>query len=136
MGGCLPPTPPEDICRQKMNMARNGWHIERDEDRLTLARRLPVRFDIVVDMEFPLMSCNALARQIRQDMWRALQGQRGFSPVVEVTRLDGGLHVRAGGQVDARRYAKSALEGRISEVLGNPKNRTRWVKFATGKRAA
>lgn len=118
-----------------MTMARNGWHIERDETRLTLARRLPVRFDVSVDTVFPHVSGSALARQIRQDLWRALQTQRGYSPVVEVTREGEELRVRAGGQVDARRFAKSALEGRISEVLSDPNNRARWVRFATAKGA-
>ncbi len=119
-----------------MTMARNTWHIERDGDRLTLARRLPARFDICAMASFPLVSRGALAQQIRQDMWRALQAQRGFSPVVEVTRDEAGLSVRAGGQVDARRIAKPTLERCIAEVLNDPDNRARWIRFATAKRAA
>jgi hypothetical protein len=109
-------------------MARNGWHILRDEDGLTLARHLPVRLDVSVVSEVPLCDAGRLARQVRQDMWRALQRVRGFSPVVRVERLKEGMRITAGGRVPA--VARSDAQRRIADVLGDGCRRARWVRWA------
>lgn len=110
-------------------MARNTWHILRDDTCLTLARHLPVRFDVSAEAVLPDGGRLRLARQVRQDLWRRLQGQRGFSPVVEVARKGGSCHVRAGGRIDGR-FAKARLEAEIASLLADPKARARWSAHA------
>lgn len=116
-------------------MTRNSWHIERDEDRLTLARHLPARFDFAVEARFPDVGRFKLAQQIRQDLWRALQNMRGYSPVVEVLRDEAGLLVRAGGQVDAK-FSRSFAQARAHDVLTDAANHKRWVSHARQRMAA
>ena len=110
-------------------MARNDWHILRDDTCLTLARQLPVRFDVSAETLLPDGSRLRLARQVRQDMWRRLRDQRGFSPVVEVTREEGRCHVRAGGRI-AGRFAKARLEAELATLLADPQTRARWSSHA------
>ncbi len=110
-------------------MSRNSWHILREEGALTLARRLPVRFDVMVRTVLPKGRKLRLAHQVRQDVWRALQDQRGFAPVVRVTEEDGQLVITAGGQVDGV-VARAAAEARIAQVLEHPGNRRRWLRWA------
>lgn len=109
------------------------WHILREGATLTLARQLPVRFDVGVVAEFPKMGKLRLAQQVRQDMWRALRGVRGFSPVVHVEERDHGLRLRAGGRVEGP-APRAGLETIIAGVLACPRNRARWAAFA-GRRA-
>lgn len=110
-------------------MSRNRWHILREEGTLTLARRLPVRFDLQVRTVLPVARKLRLAHQVRQDMWRALRDQRGFAPVVRVAEENGVLVVTAGGQVDGA-FARAEAEARIAHVLYNPENRRRWIRWA------
>ena len=111
-------------------MARNGWHILRDEDGLTLARHLPVRFDVFAVSEFPVCDAGRLAQQVRQDMWRALQRVRGFSPVVRVEPLDTGLRITAGGRVPLASKSASVVQ-RLDDLLSNPQLRARWLRWAS-----
>ncbi len=69
-----------------------------------------------------------LARQVRQDVWRAVRRLRGFSPVVEVTQTDDTLHIRAGGR--ALPPLSPTANSRIQAVLDNQANRSRWLKHA------
>jgi hypothetical protein len=108
-------------------MSRDRWYITHDGDALTLARRLPVRFDLSVSTKLPEGSRFRVAQQVRQDVWRALQNLRGFAPVVRVERCEGGLEVTAGGQVDGP-FSKAHAEAKIADVLENPANRARWVR--------
>lgn len=110
-------------------MTHKGWHILRDGDVLTLARRLPVRFDVSASTRLPVGSRGRVAQQVRQDMWRALQDLRGFAPIVQVTRTDEGLEVTAGGQV-AGRFPRAHAQAQIAAVLNDPENRTRWIRWA------
>jgi len=110
------------------------WHITRDGDTLTLSRLATARFDVSASTVLPDGARAAMAHQVRQDMWRALQGLRGFAPAVEVRRQEGGLHVTAGGQVEGR-FAKGHVEAAIQEVLDNPACRARWVRYANRGRA-
>lgn len=114
-------------------MTARRWHILREGATLTLARQLPVRFDVGVVAEFPKMGKLRLAQQVRQDMWRALRGVRGFSPVVHVEEQDHGLRLRAGGRVEGP-APRAGLETIIAGVLACPRNRARWAAFA-GRRA-
>ncbi len=88
---------------------------------------------MVAETTLPAAGRERIAQQVRQDMWRALQGQRGFSPVVEVVSCEVGLRVRAGGRVAAARFDRDGLEARIASVLEAPEKRRRWVKNAGGQ---
>ena len=108
-------------------MTRNRWHILRDDTVLTLARRVPVRFDLAVRTCLPEAGRLRVAHRVRQDLWRALQALRGFAPVVRVERTGAGLEVTAGGQV-AGAFSRAHAEGKIRAVLEDPRNRERWVR--------
>ena len=120
--------------RGAVGVSHGSWHVLRDGPRLTLARRLPARFDVAAETHLPMAGRLRVAQQIRQDMWRAIQRQRGFSPVVEVTSGPSGLVVRAGGRIDAVPFDRARLEARISGVLEAPENRARWMRGAGGSR--
>lgn len=112
-------------------MAKGGWHRLREEDAVTIARRLPVRFDFAVEAELPCagdLSLTRVAHQVRQDMWRALQGLRGFAPAVRVEQHGGHLLLRAGGEVAGPVSAshRAALEA----LMADPAKRARWITFA------
>ena len=83
--------------------------------------------DLIVDTSFPAVSQSRLARQIRQDVWRALQRVRGFSPVVELVEGPDGVQARIGGQVDGR-FPRAHCEAVIREVIDA--NRARWIRWA------
>lgn len=118
-------------------MPKNTWHIQTDDQTVTVARRVPARFDVVAKARLPLHSARAsklrVAQQVRQDLWRALQNQRGFSPVVEVREAGDGLEIRAGGQCD-RPLARQTLEHRIADVLNDSAKRARWLRFAARRK--
>lgn len=110
-------------------MTRSAWHIERTGSGVgactTLARHMPARFDVSAAAQFPLLSPTRLAHQIRQDMWRALQNLRGFSPVVRIERGADALTVTAGGRVNGA--VPSGVAARIEALLANPELRARWI---------
>ena len=110
-----------------------GWHITRNEGQVTVSRQLPARFDVAATTQLAGGNAVRLATQIRQDLWRALQNVRGFSPVVQITAVDGQLNVQAGGRVMGK--VTSKLEAEIAAVLENPKNRARWLKCAQYQRS-
>ncbi|MEM8629679.1 MAG: hypothetical protein AAGF74_00450 [Pseudomonadota bacterium] len=87
------------------------------------------RFDVAVTRPFPVAEPGRLARQIRQDVWRACQRQRGFSPIVRLAPAATGWTVTAGAQIDAV-FPERHVESIIAGVLDDPKNRTRWLRFA------
>ncbi|NRB36285.1 MAG: hypothetical protein HRU31_16410 [Rhodobacteraceae bacterium] len=109
-------------------MARKGWHILRKPDGLVLTRHLPPRFDVMGHGWLPAGRPLALAQQIRQDLWRLLQAQRGFSPVVALTAADTGWQVQAGGRLSGP--VAKGLAARIDDMLQDPKRRVRWVTQA------
>ena len=110
-------------------MSRTEWHILREDGALTLARRLPVRFDLSVEAVLPRCGKQRLAVQVRQDMWRLLQRLPGFSPVVRVEEAGQGLRVIAGGQVARKPFPKAECEAKLREMLADGKNRSRWVAY-------
>lgn len=95
------------------------------------------RFDVSASARFPMVSRGRLARQIRQDLWRALQRVRGFSPVVELRHAEQGraLLVRAGGQVDGA-FPRAWAAARLAELLAEPSLRRRWIAYAGGGASA
>ncbi|WP_294613967.1 hypothetical protein [uncultured Roseovarius sp.] len=110
-------------------MGRDRWHEVEEAGALVVARRWPVRFDLAVVTVLPRGGRRFLAHQVRQDMWRALQGLRGFVPAVRVTRTAGGLEVVAGGEVRGR-FDRAHAEARIAAVLDDEANRARWQRRA------
>ncbi|SOH94134.1 hypothetical protein SAMN06273572_103161 [Monaibacterium marinum] len=109
-------------------MSRSSWHMNRTDTVLTLSRQLPARFDVDATASFPALRRGRLAHLIRQDLWRALQSLRGYSPVVEVTNTPDGVVVRAGGRVAGP--VTQATQARIAAVLADPDNRARWIANA------
>ncbi|MGH1578384.1 hypothetical protein [Planktotalea sp.] len=109
-------------------MTQSNWHTLREGARTTVARHLPVRFDVSASAEFPDGNAARLAHMIRQDMWRALQNLRGFSPVVQVEKSEGTMKVTAGGRVLG--LVTSGLEGRIGALLNDAGLRRRWIACA------
>ena len=113
-------------------VSRTKWHILKDEGALTVARRLPVRFDLAVQATVPRCGRRRLAMQLRQDMWRALQDLRGFSPVVRVEDAGDDLRITVGGQVDRQPFPKDMAEAKLRDMLADRNNRTRWIAHAGG----
>lgn len=109
-------------------MGRNRWHVIEEEDgALTLARRLPARFDVAAETVLPAgQRPRRLAHRVRQDLWRALSDLRGFAPVVRIVPCAGGVRVRAGGMVEGR-FARQQVEADIAGVLEDAGNRARWT---------
>jgi putative heme degradation protein len=108
-------------------MARDSWHLIREKDgAVTLARRVPARFDLAVEACLPEAARTRVAHRLRQDMWRALRDLRGFAPVVRIWREGGGLRVRAGGAV-AGRFARAAAEARIAALFEDSARVARWT---------
>ena len=105
-----------------------GWHIVTEGDCVTLCRHMPPRFDVCASTQLSAARPVRLAHQIRQDMWRALQRVRGFSPVVRLEPTDTGWRVTAGGRVAGR--VNPTMERAIAAVLNDPTKRTRWVQSA------
>lgn len=112
-------------------MAQSHWHILRDDTSLTVARRAPPRFDVAATAIFPIARKGRLATQIRQDLWRMLRRQRGFSPVVRVVEDDSHLNVTAGGIVAVKPFPKARIESQIADLLACPVHRLRWLANAT-----
>jgi len=109
----------------------DGWHILREGACVTVARHLPVRFDVAAEAAFPPVGRLRLATQVRQDLWRMLQRVRGFSPVIMVEARDGGLWLRAGGRVSGPAPV-ARLNDRIAAVLNDADHRARWIAHAGG----
>jgi hypothetical protein len=114
---------------------KKPWHLKRDAGRSILYRQPPPRFDISAEV-FLICSCSVsqgrLAHQVRQDLWRALQNQRGFCPVVEVEQAGTTLRIRAGGRLPAP--IAPNMSDRILAVLEDPQKQMRWIRHATCKR--
>ncbi len=109
-------------------MARDLWHSHAEDGRYTLARHWPPRFDFAVETVLPPMRADRLARQVRQDMWRALQHLRGFSPVIEVETTEAGVRLRAGGR--AMGPVPQKVRDQLQAVLSDPDRRARWARWA------
>lgn len=108
-------------------MRRDRWHvIEEEGGALVLARRWPLRFDLAVSTRLPDGGRRWIAHQVRQDVWRALRGLRGFVPAVRVLRRAGGVCVTAGGEVEGR-FDRGHAEACIADVLEDRTNRARWL---------
>ncbi|WP_299687683.1 hypothetical protein [uncultured Tateyamaria sp.] len=104
------------------------WHILREAGGLTLARQLPPRFDFAVRTTLGPGHALRLAHQIRQDLWRALQSLRGFSPVVRLAPNGTGWDVTAGGR--ALGVVPAPQIATAQAVLDHPQNRARWTRHA------
>ncbi len=112
---------------------RAGWHEVRERDLFRVSRRLPVRWDVAAETTMPDVGRRRLAHAVRQDMWRLLRNVRGFRPVVEVTRVGGGCHVRAGGEVADR---IGDIPARVQAMLDDGTHRAGWLRAARHRRPA
>ncbi|MBE0454508.1 hypothetical protein [Roseovarius autotrophicus] len=107
-------------------MGRDRWHVIEEDGALTLARRLPVRFDLAAETVLAgAVGRRRLAHLVRQDLWRMLRHLRGFAPAVRVRRVGHGVHVVAGGAVPGRVPPLAAT--RIADMLADPGLRARWM---------
>ncbi|MGR3504039.1 hypothetical protein [Pseudaestuariivita sp.] len=105
-----------------------GWHLLRASDGVTLTRRVPVRMDVVAETVLPDMRLLPLVHHVRQDLWRALQRVRGFSPVVRARRSERGVALEAGGRIDGA--VPPGVSARIAELLEDPARRARWARWS------
>ncbi len=106
-----------------------GWVQTRRDNSLTLHRPGRARLDVQVPATLAGQHRQTrLAHAIRQDLWRALQTTRGFSPIVQLDPQENETKIIAGGQIDGR--STPALAQAIKAVLENPKNRHRWQQWA------
>lgn len=99
---------------------------------LVHARSMPAEFNVVVETTLvggSGLSKSRIARQVRQDVWRALAGLRGFKPIVTVAEDGADLVVQAGGHVDGP-FPKVRAEMVIRDILHDPMRRLRWVNYA------
>lgn len=106
------------------------WCLTGGEDEVVLARSGLVRMDVAVRAAFPPLRKAALAHEIRKDLWRALQGLRGFSPIVMVASEASGLLVTVGGRIDAKSWPREKTLTEIETLLSNPAKRARWIAHA------
>lgn len=114
---------------ERAAVSRDAWHMVETGATLTLARRLPPRFDVMAEGRFPALHRRTLAHEVRKDVWRCLSRLRGFSPAVELRPTeDGGLWLRAGGQVDGR--VPPDAGPRLRALLEDPARRARWIAHA------
>jgi hypothetical protein len=125
--------PAEAGRREDTAVARDRWHILREGDAVTVARRMPLRWDVSAETRLPAARRLRIAQQVRQDLWRALRGQRGFAPQVRVRECADGLHLRAGGRIHGA-HDRKAIEGRIAALLADRDARARWVACAGTRR--
>lgn len=120
---------------------RGAWHLRRQGDVLVLSRRVPARFDlsasILLGMGGRRISRARMAHQVRQDMWRCLQGLRGFWPVVRIEHREDALQVTAGGGLDSAlpQSARLRAEAALVAVLEDPVHQARWLRHAVVKAA-
>ena len=104
-----------------------NWTVTQTDECVLFAFREHTRWDVSAAASFPALASRRLALQIRQDMWRALQGQRGFSPVVRLQPATDGWSVQAGGQLSG---PTAAAEAKIAQMFDNAALRARWTRFA------
>lgn len=127
------------------------WRITHQDDVARIApARGPDRMDLAIHAAWdaPALAEGAslgryriaLARQIRQDLWRALQDVRGFAPVVEIASDHSGqggseagavrVLVTAGGRLDVPQAPRAAMEADIRSLLEEPAARARRQRHA------
>lgn len=108
---------------------KTRWHITRGAGEVVLSRQLPARFDVMAATTLPMGDPVRLVHQVRQDLWRALQSVRGFSPVVRAMQEENMIRIEAGGRVAAP--VAPGLTSRIADLLACPARRDRWVRHAS-----
>ncbi|QDY69576.1 hypothetical protein [Qingshengfaniella alkalisoli] len=108
----------------------NHWYISHSREEVTLARVLPVRFDLSAEITMPVLRKTVLAHEVRKDVWRSLQGLRGFSPVVTVREELRGLRIIAGGRIENAKSVPPSLQSRLEAVLNDPHRQARWRQHA------
>lgn len=116
---------------------RGAWHLRRQGDVLVLSRRVPARFDLSASALLMTggrrIGRARMAHQLRQDIWRCLQGLRGFWPVVRIEHREDALHVTAGGGLDSAlpQSARLRAEAMLAALLADRTHQGRWLRHAT-----
>ncbi len=118
---------------------RKSWVIQSSDTAVLLHRKgAALRWDIkgMALLHLPGQKMTPdrvrrrVAQQIRQDLWRMLQGLRGFSPMVEVTGDVGHLRVVAGGSVQPSRPLPGLWSQKITTMLETEALQKRWISHA------
>lgn len=106
-------------------------HILNEDGTLTLARRLPLRWDLCVEYKLTAqrLSRRRLALRIRQDLWRTCQSVKGFLPLVSIREERDAYQLSLGATLMAP-APKTWIEARIHTLLENPERIARWCRFA------
>ena len=97
-------------------VSRDAWHMVETGATLTLARRLPPRFDVMAEGRFPALHRRTLAHEVRKDVWRCLSRLRGFSPAVD--RLGRSVSIPATEVMKGDAADQQALSRFSPAVLG------------------
>ncbi len=107
--------------------------IEDGTETVLVPQGIAPAWDVAVDRAWPgpvtARARRRIARQVRQDVWRAARGVRGFVPVIRVAGEDM-LEIRAGGRLLAGGNAPERLTGAITAIVDDTKNRRRWMGHA------
>lgn len=115
---------------------RNRWQFHAEGQGLVLARPGRARFDLVEELRLSApgpLSLRRLVLQIRQDVWRALQGLRAFSPIVAAIPQEGAILLRAGGQISGSAPIPRSAAAALHTVVHSPANHQRWCRFAQAR---
>jgi hypothetical protein len=97
---------------------------------------VPDRWDVSIDRRWAVpgaISRRRYASQVRQDLWRAARGLRGFVPRVLVGS-DGEDILITGGGVLVTGHMPPGLPERLAAILDNPNNRRRWGRHASARK--
>ncbi|MEM7743646.1 MAG: hypothetical protein AAF409_08050 [Pseudomonadota bacterium] len=113
-----------------------AWRLEDDGTTADLrARHAPDRWDVAVAATLPPQPPSArlrrrLVHQIRQDLWRAAQAVRGFTPRVSVAQTPDAIQITAGGVILVRGALGAGLDERLASILADDQKRRRWLAHA------
>lgn len=107
---------------------RAGWDIQRTGSCVQVARKGRTRLDFSAATFLQTHGRLRVAQEVRQDLWRCLQGQRGFTPIVRTEQESNGMLVTAGGMVDGIANLQS-LTQRVANLLADPTKRARWGRY-------
>jgi hypothetical protein len=116
-------------------MTQKHWHITVDGEILTLSRGAIGPFDFYASVLLQgqaFLRRGRVAHQVRQDLWRALQSLRGYSPMVQVQVIGQDLEIKAGGTVQGR-FPRAQTQAIVADVLSCPRRQARWIRSAQRK---
>lgn len=110
-------------------MSTPRWVHTRTDDTLTVHRPNRARLDVTATTTLSgKLQPTRLAHAIRQDLWRAAQSTRGFSPVVIIKPAADKSIITAGGQIDGP--VPPGLSLTLQTLLNDPAKRHRWQNWS------